>query len=63
MPETINVQFTDDTEATIKGYFGAPQDASEYPNMGAIERSDARWRAFYESLPSLISEDLPSPTA
>ncbi|WP_175908353.1 hypothetical protein [Burkholderia sp. BCC1640] len=58
---TLYVQFSDSTESKIVGYFASPQDESNYPNIGNVETSDARWAAFVESLGS-EGAGLPTPT-
>lgn len=58
---TLNVQFTDASEETITSYFGAPQDPTQYPNQGTVSADDARWKAFYDSLPDMARDALPAP--
>lgn len=58
----LNVQFTDSTQATILAYFGAPQNPTYYANLGTVESSDARWRAYYNSLTAPEQANLPAPT-
>lgn len=57
----VNVIFADSTEQEIKGYFGAPQDPATWPNQGQVDTSDARWIAFYDSLPEAMREGIPAP--
>ncbi|WP_131542583.1 hypothetical protein [Paraburkholderia hospita] len=59
---TLNVQFSDSTETTITSYFGCPQDALAWPNQGTVDPADARWKTYYESLPTLIKAALPTPS-
>jgi hypothetical protein len=59
----LNVQFTDDTQTVINGYFNCAQDPSVYKNMGEVDANDARWKIFYDGLPVSISGILPAPTA
>lgn len=45
---TVNVQFTDATEATVKAVFAVPQDPAIYPNQAAVPDTDARYLAFID---------------
>jgi hypothetical protein len=58
---TINVQFSDSSEAAIKAIFCGPQDASYFPNQGNVDATDARWKTYYESLPPALQGFVPSP--
>ena len=58
---SINVQFSDETEATIIAYFGCPQDATAHLNQAIIATSDARWATFYNALPSNAQKAMPAP--
>ncbi|MBN3813286.1 hypothetical protein, partial [Paraburkholderia sp. Ac-20347] len=58
---TVNVQFSDSGEETVISCFGTPQDPVEWPNQGVLDSSDARWKAFYDTLPSWVQVTLPSP--
>ena len=58
----INVQFSDSTEAVITGYFPEPQNPAIYPNQGTVMPTDARWSAYYATLPMPIPSDIPAPT-
>ncbi|AOY96839.1 hypothetical protein BKK79_36090 [Cupriavidus sp. USMAA2-4] len=58
----LNVQFSDGTQSTIVSYFASPQDSSVFANLGEVDASDARWAAFYESLPELARSGMPVPT-
>ncbi len=60
--KTLNVQFTDSTEATIKSYFASAQDPDLWPNFGTVASSDARWSTFYGEQPVYVQIGLPSPT-
>lgn len=57
----INVQFSDSSETTVVAYFGAPQSESNYPNLGTVGTSDARWSAFY-GVANGAETGLPPPT-
>lgn len=46
---TINVQFSDATQATVVSYFAGPQDPVIYPDQSQIDTGDSRWKAFYEA--------------
>lgn len=59
--ETIYVQYADATEQVVVSVFMCPQDEAEYPHQGTVERSDPRYAAFYEAMPSGIREYLPAP--
>lgn len=56
------VQFADSTQTVIVSYFGAPQDESEFPNQGAVDASDARYKTFFNSLPQSATPGMPVPT-
>lgn len=60
--ETIYVQFTTSDEAQISSVFPCPQDPDLYPNQGEIDPSDARYRAFYNSLPTMCQPYMPAPS-
>lgn len=57
----INVQFSDDTETTVVGFFGSPQDPNFYPNIGEIDSSDPRWKSYYDNQPAWVQQYLPAP--
>lgn len=59
---TINVQFSDATETIIVATFGCPQNATAYPNQGTVLPGDARWAAYYATLPASMQAGLPPPT-
>jgi hypothetical protein len=63
MTTSINVQFSDATDATIIAYFGCPQNATVYPNQRTVTTSDARWATFYDALPASAQQGLPAPTS
>jgi hypothetical protein len=63
MTTTIYVQFADATEQSIISYFGCPQDATVYPNQGAISSTDSRWATFYDAFPAATQKSLPTPGA
>ncbi|HTJ88865.1 MAG TPA: hypothetical protein VL356_01615 [Acidocella sp.] len=56
------VQFTDATETTIASVFSTPQPAT-WPNQGTVTASDARWAAYYATLPASVQATLTPPTA
>lgn len=60
MTQSIFVQFSDSTEATIIAVFSEPQDETIYPNQGALESSDPRYSTWYSALqklpPGLMSQ-------
>jgi hypothetical protein len=58
----VNVNFADSTQAAITMYFGGPQPDDSYPNLGTVDTSDARWVAFYDSIP-FANAGLPAPTS
>ncbi|MBB5462864.1 DUF4376 domain-containing protein [Paraburkholderia sp. Cpub6] len=43
---TVYVQFSDSTKTKVVAVFGCPQDATAFPNQGAIDATDARYQAF-----------------
>jgi hypothetical protein len=57
----INVQFSDSTEASLASYFSGPQNETEWTNLGVIDTSDARYKAFYDSMPFAAQQGMPSP--
>lgn len=59
--EALNVQFADASETTIVSLFSSPQDPTVYSNLGTVEPSDARWAAFYNSLPAWAHQGIPAP--
>jgi hypothetical protein len=58
----LNVQFADSSDAVIVSYFGAPQNAAIYGNMGTVDTSDAKWKDYFESQPVWVKPFLPAPT-
>ena len=62
MSTTLCVQFSDSTEATIISYFGCPQNASAFPNLGTVLTTDPRWATYYDGLPTSVQAALPAPT-
>ncbi|WP_343726699.1 hypothetical protein [Burkholderia seminalis] len=58
---SIYVQYSDSTEKTIIGYFGAPQDEATFPNQGTVDASDARWATFFATIPSVDQPNFPAP--
>ncbi|MCM2544249.1 hypothetical protein ACVCH0_20580 [Burkholderia glumae] len=59
----IYVQFSDDKEATIVAAFSSPQDEAHFPNQGGVDSSDARWVAFYKSIPEQSRRGWPAPSS
>ncbi len=57
----IVVQFSDSTEATVIGYFASPQNTTEWPNLGSVEASDPRWKAYFELQSAEAQRNLPQP--
>jgi hypothetical protein len=55
------VQFTDSTETVIASVFSVPQPAA-WPNQGTVAASDARWAAYYATLPASVQATLTPPT-
>jgi hypothetical protein len=55
------VQFTDSTETAIASVFSAPQPAT-WLNQGTVAASDARWAAYYATLPASVQATLMPPT-
>lgn len=60
--QTIYVQFSDETESTVVGYFGGPQDEDTHPHQGTIETSDQRWKDYVSAQPATIQKLLPAAT-
>ncbi|HEF5874768.1 TPA: hypothetical protein SAY52_005447 [Burkholderia cenocepacia] len=58
---SIYVQYSDSTENKIVGYFGSPQDEATFPNQGTVDASDARWVAFYATIPTVDQPNFPAP--
>jgi hypothetical protein len=58
----INVQFSASTETAIVAAFNCPQDETAYPNQGTVAASDARWAAYYATLPAAVQAAFPPPT-
>lgn len=57
---TIYVQFSDDTATTIISCFSCPQDPEVWPNQGAVESNDSRWKTYYDAQSSFIQGFLPT---
>jgi hypothetical protein len=57
----MDVQFSDSTETTIVAFFAGPQ-SSATPNQGTVTAGDARWAAFYATLPTSVQAGLTPPT-
>ncbi len=50
--QTLYVQFSDSTEATIVSVWTVAQDPAVYPNQGVIQSNDARYKTWYASIPA-----------
>jgi len=61
--DTLNVQFIDTTQATICSYFASPQSPDDFPNLGTVETSDARWITYYDQQGAQLQQYLPAPTS
>jgi hypothetical protein len=61
--DTLYVQFEDSSSTKIISYFGCPQDPDVWPNQGEVTLSDARWSAYYDSIPPTMQKSLPTPIA
>jgi len=57
----VNVQFLDASQQVVISYFADAQDPAVYPNQGSIDQTDARYAAFFNSLPAFAQADLPVP--
>jgi hypothetical protein len=55
------VQFTDATETVIASVFSALQSTA-CPNQGTVTANDARWAAYYATLPGSMQGALMLPT-
>lgn len=44
------VQFTDESEASIKASFAGPQDSAYYPYQGEVEEDDPRYLTFLAAM-------------
>jgi len=56
---TIDVQFSDASQAVIISYFAMPQNPGSWPNQGTVDTSDARWKAYFSSVPAMMQSGLP----
>jgi len=56
------VQFSDATETVITAVFAGPQAAS-VANQGTVRASDARWAAYYASLPASVQATITPPSS
>jgi hypothetical protein len=59
---SIYVQFSDASKTKLVSIFGAPQDATAWPNQGVVDSSDPRYLAYYQSVPSAALLGLPPPS-
>lgn len=57
----ICVQFSSSAETTIIALFGCAQEVAVYPNQAVIATSDARYKTYFDSLPSGATQYLPTP--
>lgn len=55
------VQFTDADEKVISAVFANEQDISAFPNQGQVDLSDPRYASFFNALPALARQWMPSP--
>jgi hypothetical protein len=60
---TLNVQFTDVTQKFICSYFASSQDPSAHSNLGTVDSSDARWKAFWDGQGAYVQQWLPAPAS
>lgn len=58
----IYVQFSDSNETVIVSVFSAPQDATAYSNLGEVTEADARYSAYYNSLPPWAQQGIHQPS-
>lgn len=58
---TIYVQFSNAACDGIISYFAGPQDPEAIPNIGQVEPTDERWKAFYDAMPSIVQNNMPTP--
>ena len=56
------VQFSNSAQAVIIAVFAGPQNATAFPNQGTVTASDARWAAYYATLPAAVQANLTPPT-
>jgi hypothetical protein len=59
---TINVQFSDSTKSIIVAYFASPQDPDIWENLGEVDTSDARWKAYFDKQDASLQQKLPTPS-
>ncbi|AHE31123.1 hypothetical protein [Burkholderia pseudomallei] len=57
------VQFSDADEKVITAVFANEQDREVFPNQGKIDLTDPRYAAFFNALPRLAQQAIPSPVA
>lgn len=55
------VQFSDSTDTTIVSCFANAQNPMAFPNQGSVNASDARYKAYFYSLPAFAQTLLPPP--
>ncbi|AJX62320.1 Uncharacterised protein [Burkholderia pseudomallei] len=56
------VQFSDADNKVISAVFANEQDSSAFPNQGRVDLSDPRYASFFNALPALARQGMPSPT-
>lgn len=56
------VAFADATETVITSAFSNAQSIASFPYQGTVEASDARWAAYYATLPASAQAMLTPPT-
>lgn len=59
--QTIYVQFADATEKEVVACFASAQDPDSHANLGEIGADDARYAAYYNSVPEPIRKYLITP--
>jgi len=62
MPESIYVQFSDNTQKKIVAYFSNAEPFGELPNVALVESDDPRYAEYHESLPQPFRVGMISPT-
>lgn len=55
------VQFSDADEKVIVTVFANEQDTETFKNQGQVDLSDPRYAAFFNALPPLAQQGMPSP--
>lgn len=55
------VEFSDASKTAMIAVFSGPADINDHPVQGEIEPNDPRYAAFYNSLPTGISDVITTP--